>query len=473
MKLLEVLKTEKLYAQGVSSVPLYLMTCSRSGFTMGSDLGYQFKFFCHTFKQGYGEMLYSVSELNRLWEIIREKIKDNPKYLFEVKVKYQEHLLPGQKLFASLLTKDLSGLTEAELLNLFKQCIEASTATVGLGHVIEPVGFGLDEELKQRLLQHLPDKKSFNLVYANLTKPSQLSFIAEEQIDLEKLLGLDGPALEDAIQIHLKKYYWLLCNYIGPRKLTKQAILERLDAVRKPTQQGQTGNHPIEIEIDEETRHMADTLNFLAVWQDERKLNIMKAIYHLGSVVEEISRRTGIKADHITYLSPAEALSLDKMEYLNDVHDLIKREEGVFYLQLPDGEESDVLIGHDYEEAIKLYEALNGQGASKPGNSAIYGSVANPGTAIGHVVVCKDLASIDKVQEGDVLVASMTRPEYMAAIKKAAAIVTDEGGITCHAAIVARELGIPCVIGTKVATKVFKDGDMVEVRANHGMIKKI
>ncbi|MFA6099733.1 MAG: PEP-utilizing enzyme [Patescibacteria group bacterium] len=473
MKLMEVLKTEKLYAQGVSSVPLYLMTCSRSGFTMGSDLGYQFKFFCHTFKQGYGEMLYPVSELNRLWEIIREKIKDNPKYLFEVKVKYQEHLLPGQKLFASLLTKDLNGLTEAELLNLFKQCIEISTVTVGLGHIIEPVGFGLDEELKQRLLQHLPDKKSFNLVYANLTKPSQLSFIAEEQVDLEKLLGLDGPALEDAIQIHLKKYYWLLCNYTGPRKLTKQAILERFEAVRKPTQQGQTGNQPIEIEIDEETRHMADTLNFLAVWQDERKLNIMKAIYHLGSVIEEISRRTGIKADHIAYLSPAEALSLDKMEDLNDVHDLIKREEGVFYLQLPDGEASDVLIGRDYEEAMKLYEALNGQGSSKPGSSAIYGSVANPGTALGRVVVCTDLASIDKVQEGDVLVASMTRPEYMAAIKKAAAIVTDEGGITCHAAIVARELGIPCVIGTKVATKVFKDGDMVEVRANHGMIKKI
>ncbi len=60
-----------------------------------------------------------------------------------------------------------------------------------------------------------------------------------------------------------------------------------------------------------------------------------------------------------------------------------------------------------------------------------------------------------------------------AEIKKAAAIVTNEGGITCHAAIVSRELGIPCIIGTKIATEVLKDGDMVEVNANHGVVTVI
>lgn len=58
-------------------------------------------------------------------------------------------------------------------------------------------------------------------------------------------------------------------------------------------------------------------------------------------------------------------------------------------------------------------------------------------------------------------------------MKKAVAIVTDEGGITCHAAIVSRELGIPCVVGTKIATRVFKDGDLLEVRANHGLVRKL
>ena len=64
----------------------------------------------------------------------------------------------------------------------------------------------------------------------------------------------------------------------------------------------------------------------------------------------------------------------------------------------------------------------------------------------------------------------MTRPEFLPAMKKASAIVTDEGGITSHAAIVSRELGIPCIIGTKNATEILKNGDLVEVKANHNMV---
>ena len=67
----------------------------------------------------------------------------------------------------------------------------------------------------------------------------------------------------------------------------------------------------------------------------------------------------------------------------------------------------------------------------------------------------------------------MTRPEFVPLLKQASAIITDEGGITSHAAIVSRELKIPCIIGTKVATKVLKDGDKVEVNANHGVVRII
>ena len=77
----------------------------------------------------------------------------------------------------------------------------------------------------------------------------------------------------------------------------------------------------------------------------------------------------------------------------------------------------------------------------------------------------------DRVKQGDILAASMTTPDYVSAMKKAKAIITDEGGITCHAAIVSRELGIPCVIGTKIATKALKDGDVVEVDADKGVVK--
>ena len=73
-------------------------------------------------------------------------------------------------------------------------------------------------------------------------------------------------------------------------------------------------------------------------------------------------------------------------------------------------------------------------------------------------------------REGNILVSNTTNPDYITAMHKAKAFVTDDGGITCHAAIVARELKKPCIVGTKIATRVLKDGDMVDVDANKGII---
>lgn len=67
----------------------------------------------------------------------------------------------------------------------------------------------------------------------------------------------------------------------------------------------------------------------------------------------------------------------------------------------------------------------------------------------------------------------MTTPDYFPAMKKASGIVTDEGGITCHAAIVARELKIPCIIATNIATQVIKDGDLLELDTKQGIVRKI
>jgi len=77
---------------------------------------------------------------------------------------------------------------------------------------------------------------------------------------------------------------------------------------------------------------------------------------------------------------------------------------------------------------------------------------------------------MSKMKQGDILVSIATDPDIVPAMKKAAAIVTEQGGVTSHAAIVSRELKIPCVIGTKIATKVLKDGMEVEVDANKGIV---
>ncbi|MCD6139402.1 MAG: phosphoenolpyruvate synthase [Thermococcus sp.] len=95
---------------------------------------------------------------------------------------------------------------------------------------------------------------------------------------------------------------------------------------------------------------------------------------------------------------------------------------------------------------------------------------ASPGIGAGKVVLIFEADEIDKVKEGDILVTTMTNPDMVPAMKRAAAIVTDEGGRTCHAAIVSRELGIPAVVGTKEATKVLKDGMMITVDGTRGVV---
>jgi len=101
------------------------------------------------------------------------------------------------------------------------------------------------------------------------------------------------------------------------------------------------------------------------------------------------------------------------------------------------------------------------------------GKIGSRVKATGMVHIVSSYKEIINFKEGEVLVTVYTGPEFVPAMKKAAAIVTDTGGITCHAAIVSRELNKPCVVSTGVATKVLKDGDMVEVDAEKGIVRKL
>lgn len=101
----------------------------------------------------------------------------------------------------------------------------------------------------------------------------------------------------------------------------------------------------------------------------------------------------------------------------------------------------------------------------------ISGTIAMCGLAKGTAKIIFENRQLKKIKKGNILIAPMTTPDFLPAMKWAKAFVTDEGGITCHAAITARELKKPCIIGTKIATKVLKDGDLIEVDANKGIVK--
>jgi pyruvate,water dikinase len=93
------------------------------------------------------------------------------------------------------------------------------------------------------------------------------------------------------------------------------------------------------------------------------------------------------------------------------------------------------------------------------------------GEASGRVKIVNSFLQAQDVEKGDIIVTTMTTPEITIALDKAAGIITDEGGVTCHAAIIAREYAIPCLVGTQNATKLLKDGMFVKIDCINGSVE--
>lgn len=147
--------------------------------------------------------------------------------------------------------------------------------------------------------------------------------------------------------------------------------------------------------------------------------------------------------------------------------DILKRQNGCFLLNnkiYPDFKKLDFILK---KNNLKL-EEIKFENISE-----IKGTIAMKGYAKGIVKNIKNKTEISKIKARDILVTQMTSPDYVPAIRISSALVTDEGGSLCHAAIVSRELKKPCIIGTKNATEILKDGDLVEVDADKGIVRII
>jgi len=130
-----------------------------------------------------------------------------------------------------------------------------------------------------------------------------------------------------------------------------------------------------------------------------------------------------------------------------------------------------IIVDKSFNDFCVECDFVNPEADSISETSIIKGNPGYGGIVTGKVRIINKKEDVANFGDGEILVSIMTNVNYLPAIKKARGIITDEGGITCHAVIVARELKKPCIIGTKIATKVLKDGDMVEVDAENGIIK--
>ncbi len=187
--------------------------------------------------------------------------------------------------------------------------------------------------------------------------------------------------------------------------------------------------------------------------------------YHLNPIFVEIGKRNGLTANQVRFMLPEEIKGMLLEGKVNKAE--IRKRTEFCALYTEEGREY-VCTG---EEAKKLEKLIETEALGEV--SELRGQCACLGKARGKVKIIQGAKDMHKMHKGDILVAYATDPDVVPAMRKAAAIITDQGGVTCHAAIVSREMNIPCVIGTKIATKVLKDGDKVEVDATSGIVRRV
>ena len=267
--------------------------------------------------------------------------------------------------------------------------------------------------------------------------------------DLLRLRHLAGRERQDGISLHLETYAWHGMMHFWGTPLTRQGVLEELAANRSQPPLATEG-----------TTTLLATLSF---WRNYIAEACAMASLAFAGVADKLEGRTGLKKGSLLWMTPAEIMVLTEKGQGVETKTLDRREQA-YGLADTAAHEAYLLDGQELRAA--LAELLE-QPAEM---TALKGMAANKGWAVGRAVIVRQPSDLAKVKEGDVLISPETTPDLIPAFYKVCAIVTDMGGLTSHAAVMSREFGLPCVIGTKVASRVVVDGDKVEVDAETGVV---
>ena len=283
------------------------------------------------------------------------------------------------------------------------------------------------------------------------------------------------------IGAYLEKYEWVN-NPLGKRavRMSDKDIQKRLD--RLTVEQAKKSLKEIK---DSRKRKKIRYERFIEGTDDEEKrrcLKLISAFIHLRTYTAENSDRlfyyvrerlifaiadvTGIAHEDILCMTHSEIAALERGERVDKIA-LAKRRSGemiTFY----NGE-----INCYYGNTVGALLSKLLPKSDDDGKGILFGEIACAGEVKGVVKIVRSFAEAEKVEEGDIVVTSMTTPEIVAALEKAGGIITDEGGITCHAAIIAREYGIPCLVGTKCATGELSDGMNIFLDCVNGRVERI
>lgn len=415
-----------------------------------------------------------------------QKVLDQPSFFADLRVSLTVECQELMAFSQVIANRDPSTIPTQEILALFathKELVEKIIARSMISVLTDIPHPFFTDYLTALLAKKVADK---NLSKGTAEYFAALSAISEESIQrLEvknmyrlALLSQQNQDLAAAVTDHQTKYEWAYYGYVGPA-LTKEKIIQQIQELTKENKDLASELARLEQEPELILRNRIQAETELGLSEYEKQLfqavrdTVFKKIcrrdamaysfFVFEKVRRELATRIGISYQDAEYLAPHEyeLAAAQDTELLADLP--TRREYSVYAVNttvphLYSGETAREFLKQHYQpKIVEQVKEFKGQPACL-------------GEAEGIVRIINVPADLHKMEPGNILVSIATTPDIVSAMKIAGAIVTEMGGITSHAAIVSRELGVPCVIGTKIATKVLKDGDRVRVNARTGLV---
>ncbi len=407
---------------------------------------------------------------NRLWNYL----KKSPNFLYQqLSHCYKEHKQLIIFLKGVYKIKNYSSYSNKQLSRLIKDFI--SRMTNFAAYALLPLY--VEDKITDEIIKQVNNDE-----LSTILSPVKNSRELDEKISLLKISikFKNNQNIEKDLEKHIFNYSWLKdTGYYGDyyngsyylNRIKRQAKLDPEKSLSKAqnekNKQKERFNKILgKYKNKKSLIYLIKTINESIYFRSFRSEEFYRSGIYLMNLLKEISKRINIKNyKEIFNFTVFEVISLLEENKKVDQSLLKRRKESFIYITnfsqstIYEGKESKKIA-----KKIKFY-TIN--------NKIIKGQTAYKGKASGSAVIVNGPDDFKKVKTGNILVASSTQPNYLPVLKKVKAVITEEGGVLSHASIISRELKIPTIIGVKAVTKILKDGDLVEVDAERGIVRKI
>lgn len=449
--------------------------------------------FCRDYKPGWEGVLTYFSEEKFMVVTDYKKLHDSGEAVFKKYIlddskfrkgwgRWQRVVKKLSLLFKQFSLPRLKKLDKKEMIELVEKWEKIYGHEFwNVGSLPEVANWGGEQLLTRQLRKKLKNENDFHYCLERLTAPEDFSFYQKEELDLLALRKIkDKKILEKKLKEQQSKYFWILNSYHSARLLpvsyfknflfsySPQKAAAKTKEIKKIVSKAKIDKRRIikKFGLSARLLKISRHLSYCIWWQDLRKAYIFQAIHFMSLFLRIIARESHIAEKDLYFYTAVDLKRLVKTGKRLSSKELRWRKR--FFLVVFEPKTGvKYFSGGKAKKMFKPFLKINVNKELKE----FKGLVVNRGRVQGVVKIIKSPKEAEKMKKGEILVAAMTSPDYIVALRKASAVVTDEGGMTCHAAIVSRELKIPGIVATRIATKVLKDGDLVEVDANKGVVR--